>query len=128
MQWKPQYDELIPKLKNNGYEITGVYVDVDVEKAIERVVTRGKIEKRFVPEEIVRKANRNSAINFRLLENTFDGVMMFNNTENRASEDVTPIPAFYNRDFPCETILGGEVIIPEFFKLFEVKSKMPPIE
>ena len=128
MQWKQQYDELIPKLKDNGYEISGVYVDVDVEKAVKRVETRGKEEKRFVPEEIVRKANRNSAINFRLLEESFDGVMMFNNTEDRDKTDTTPIHPFYKREEPAQKLWDGEILNQEFFSLFLAKSKMSYIE
>lgn len=124
MQWKPQYDALIPKLKENSYEISGVYVDVDVEKAVERVEKRGKEKKRFVPEEIVRKANRNSAISFSLLEVYFDGVMMFNNTADRDSIDTSSIPPFYKRELPAEKPFAGEILNNEFFDLFIEKSKM----
>lgn len=128
MSWKPQYDELIPKLKENGYEVSGVYVDVDVEKAVDRVETRGKENKRFVPEEIVRKANCNSAITFSKLEKCFDGVMMFNNTADRDSMDTSPIEPFYNRDSPADMPFQGEILNNEFFDLFIEKSKLEYIE
>ena len=129
MQWKPQYDALIPKLKTNGYELTGVYIDVDVEKAIERVKTRGKKEKRHVPEDIVRRANLNSAINFSLLESEFDSVLMFNNTADLTEDEAKePILPFYEREQPAKELFEGTILIEEFFNLFIEKSTMTYIE
>lgn len=128
MSWRPLYDKLIPKLKNKSYHIFGIYVDVDVLVATERVKKRGEEEKRFVDEDVVKKANRNSAIVFKELKPLFDQVMMFNNTEERTEEsDIISTP-FYRRKKPFTDLFAGEIDNPEQLDLFIKKSKESYIE
>lgn len=128
MSWKPLYDDLLPKLKNKSYQTLGIYVDVDVLVAAERVKKRGVKEKRFVDEEVVKKANRNSAIVFKQLKPQFDQVLMFNNTVERTEDsNIISIP-FYRRETSFTELFNGEIKNKKDLELFIKKSEEPYIE
>ncbi|MFC4799451.1 zeta toxin family protein [Neobacillus sp. GCM10023253] len=127
MSWKPLYDDLITKLNQNAYSITGVYVDVELEVAQARAIKRGEEEKRYVDPAFVELANRNSAITFRKLKQHFDEVLMFNNTEDRIDKNQIVEP-FYIRGTPfTQEFEDGEIKNPFQLSLFKNKSELPYI-
>lgn len=129
MSWKPLYNELLPKLKKKSYLTFGVYVDVELEVAQRRAILRGKKEKRYVDPEVVKKANRNSAIVFKQLKCQFDQVLMFNNTEEREQGSNAELLPFYQREVPCsELFLNGDILNPQQLELFIKKSDLPYLE
>lgn len=128
MSWKPLYDDLLPKLKNKAYQTLGIYVDVDVVVAAERVKKRGEIEKRYVDETVVKKANRNSAIVFKQLKPEFDQVLMFNNTEERTESSNVISTPFYRRETSFTELFKGDIVNEKQLDLFIKKSEEPYIE
>ena len=128
MSWKPLYNELLPKLKTKSYHTLGMYVDVDIEVAQKRVEKRGKEIKRYVDKEVVRKANRNSAIVFSQLEEKFDEVAMYNNTEERTEDSNSFYKPFYTRDKPSNEPFEGNILNKRQFELFIKKSEEPYLE
>ena len=126
MSWQPLYDELIPRLRLNGYQIRGVFVDVDEQVAIDRVKKRGLETGRFVNPEFVRKANRNAAITFKNLESLFDSVLMFNNSEEHITRD-KDICLIYERELTATGTFSGEILNKEQFELFMEKANLPKL-
>lgn len=126
MSWKPAYDELLTKLRHNEYHTIGVYVDITVEEAKRRNLVRFEETKRYVPEEIVIKANINSAITFAQLENCFDEVLMYNNTAPYVKG--REFKEFYERSEKTLIPFGGNICKPEQYNVYIAKSKLPYVE
>lgn len=76
-----KYSILIEKLKKSQFNISALYVDVDVEIALKRALNRASSTGRAVPEEIVRKTNLMSAKTFYKLHTRFDEAILFNNSK-----------------------------------------------
>lgn len=126
MSWKPAYDKLLTDLRNNDYHVIGVYVDITVEEAKRRNIVRFEETKRYVPEEIVIKANINSAITFAQLENCFDEVLMFNNTAPYIKGMI--FEPFYNREWISTEPFEGNIYKETHFDCFIEKSKLSYVE
>lgn len=89
---------------------------------------RGVKEKRFVDEEVVKKANRNSAIVFKQLKPQFDQVLMFNNTVERTEDSNIISTPFYRRETSFTELFNGEIENKKELELFIKKSEEPYIE
>lgn len=84
-----KYNELITCLREYGYKINLVVVDVDVEVALERVKQRYFTPMgRFVPEDIVVSANHLVAKSFFELKDLADEFTVFNNSYNGKEPEV----------------------------------------
>lgn len=113
MSWKPHYDEILCLLEENHYNIEGVFVDIDVEIALNRGIVRGKKIKRFVPEHIIRESNHNAPITYYAIEDRFSKSTIFNNSGEK------PL-LIYTREKSAEK---GNEVIPQLFNLFLEKAK-----
>lgn len=77
-----KYNSLITNLKEHNFNISALYVDIDVEVAIKRAIKRAEDTGRAVPETIIRDTNIRSAKTFYQLISEFDEAILFNNTLN----------------------------------------------
>ncbi|MCM3711957.1 zeta toxin family protein [Sporosarcina luteola] len=86
-----KYNTIIEHLKTAKFNISALYVDIDLEVALRRAFTRAKSTGRAVPEDIIRKTNIMSAKTFHRLVPQFDEAIMFNNSKNFSSNiDIDP--------------------------------------
>lgn len=111
-----KYQDIFAKLHNANYQISGMFVDIDVNVALERAKERAAIEKRFVPEDVVVRTNAQSPINFKLFMTNFKEIVMFNNTKNLRGSKPEIAPFFVQSN-------GMEQIyIREQYNLFMEKA------
>ncbi|MEK5330232.1 zeta toxin family protein [Lysinibacillus sp. FSL W8-0992] len=86
-----RYDKLITKLKDSQFNISALYVDIDVNIALRRAITRALKTGRAVPEDVIKLTNVDSAKTFHKLFPRFDEAIMFNNSkEFHANKDIIP--------------------------------------
>lgn len=67
--------------RSKGYQVNGFYATVDTDEAVARMIARGEVERRFVPEEIVRKTHAGVSEVLPLLAKEFDSVSLFDTSE-----------------------------------------------
>ncbi|MGA6580819.1 zeta toxin family protein, partial [Providencia sp. NPDC089923] len=80
-----KYKDLIRRLKGNNYYVFIIFIDADVDIALERVGARfinadGSIG-RYVSEDVVKETNSNSAKTFLRIFEDVDGYTLINNNE-----------------------------------------------
>lgn len=90
-----KYDKLIATLKKSQFIISALYVDIDVEIALERARTRAESTGRAVPEEVIIRTNSMSAKTFNKLVPKFDEAVLFNNSKKLDST----IEPFASKEF-----------------------------
>lgn len=112
-----KYENLISKIRKHHYTISSLYVDIDVEVALERSKNRAKKTGRAVPEKVVRETNINSAKNFFYLFSKFDEAILFNNSLIM-KENIMVEP------FAMKDLGRMKKLNIDQYKLFEEKVKM----
>ncbi|MEB7455155.1 zeta toxin family protein [Lysinibacillus sphaericus] len=85
-----KYDDLITKLKKSQFNISALYVDIDVEIALRKAMTRAAGTGRAVPDDVVIRTNVMSAKTFYRLYNRFDEAVLFNNSKQKDIKKVEP--------------------------------------
>lgn len=109
-----KYELLISNIRNHNYTISSLYVDIDIDIALKRVLNRTFETGRAVSEQIVRDTNINSAKTFFKLFPKFDEALLFNNSSEM--KDNIVIKPFALKE------LGKMVKINfEHYKIFEEK-------
>ncbi len=82
-----KYDTLITNLKKSQFNISALYVDIDVDVALGRALTRAQVTGRAVPEHVIKETNLMSAKTFHKLFSRFDEAILFNNSKTIGSKD-----------------------------------------
>lgn len=109
-----KYNLIVTNLKKHNFNISGLYVDIDVEIAIKRATKRAEDTGRAVPEKVIRDTNLNSAKSFYQLFSKFDEAILFNNTSD--FKDIFNLEPFAHKDLSKLIALNHDE-----FKLFKQK-------
>ncbi len=92
------YFPLINKLKNLGYKIYVIYMDVPKEVSIERALGRYQRSGRYVPMEVINEVFDNGYVAFNEIKTMIDGWVMVDGVENTIiDKGGEPIPE--NRNY-----------------------------
>ena len=75
-----KYKSIIANLKQSSYTLLGIVVDVPIELAVKRANQRSENEKRFVPEEAIRKSHAEVAETFYRIKDDLDNYVIYDNT------------------------------------------------
>lgn len=91
-----KYVDLIAKLRDHNFSVAGLYVDIDVEVALERARVRAANTGRAVPEKVIRETNAKSAPTFHSLYKKMDYALWFNNSKTDKERKLIPPFAEYS--------------------------------
>ncbi|MBD8036624.1 zeta toxin family protein [Solibacillus sp. A46] len=83
-----KYTTLLKKLKKANFMISALYVDIDIDIALERAAIRAFQTGRAVSEIKIRETNLQSAKTFYALISQFDEAVLFNNSKKLGTSEI----------------------------------------
>lgn len=114
MNKSSSYIPTITKLKNLGYKIYIIYVEVPKELSIERVLDRYKRTGRYVPQKVINEIYENGMKPFQELTEYADGVLLINGVDGKIKYEAgTNLAKLLHHDNKELANLGSIEYLPE---------------
>ncbi|MFU1996713.1 zeta toxin family protein [Priestia megaterium] len=106
-----KYEALIKELRQNGYKINGVMVNLPLDLAIERAEIRASIENRVVPLSIIKESHMEVPDTFYKIKEQLDNYAVYDN-----SGEFPELVAFKEKNDKEEMVIDKEKYAEFFLK------------
>ncbi|MCI1763625.1 zeta toxin family protein [Heyndrickxia oleronia] len=104
-----KYKEIIEALKQRGYKVSAIVVDVPLDVAKERAKIRLEADGRFVPESVIVESHSKVASTFREIKDLLDEYMVYDNS-------IQPFELIASKDMNIGETIANTEKLRRFFQ------------